>query len=57
VLFSTDGPFAADGLLGLYLPVNAVATWIELASIVLAVRLRSSAHVQVQARRGGHDGG
>jgi hypothetical protein len=57
VLFTTDGPFAADSVLGLYLPAGAFATWILLASIVLAVRLRSSAHVQVQASGGGHDGG
>jgi hypothetical protein len=53
VLFTTDGPFAADGLLGLYLPVNAIATWIVLATVVLTVRLRSSARLQVQASGGG----
>jgi hypothetical protein len=40
VLFTTDGPFAADGLLGLYLPVAAIGTCTVLVSVVLAIRLR-----------------
>jgi hypothetical protein len=39
-LFTTEGAFAADGVLGLYVPVSALATWIVLASVVLALRLR-----------------
>jgi hypothetical protein len=39
-LFTTEGAFAADGLLGLYVPVVAVAGWIVAASVVLALRLR-----------------
>jgi hypothetical protein len=39
-LFTTEGAFAADGVLGLYVPVAALATWIVLASVVLALRLR-----------------
>jgi hypothetical protein len=37
-LFTTEGPFAADGVLGLYLPVGAFASWIVLASVMLARR-------------------
>ena len=40
-LFTTDGPFAADGVLGLYVPAGAFAAWTFVASAVLAVR-RSS---------------
>ena len=39
-LFTTEGAFAADGLLGLWVPVITVATWIVLASAVLALKLR-----------------
>jgi hypothetical protein len=42
-LFSTDGAFAADGLLGLWVPVIAAAGWIALASVVLTVELRRGA--------------
>jgi hypothetical protein len=35
-LFTTDGPFAADGVLGLYVPVVAFAGWLAVASLVLA---------------------
>jgi hypothetical protein len=35
-LFATDGPFAADGVLGLWVPVAAIASWLFLASVVLA---------------------
>jgi hypothetical protein len=38
-LFATDGAFAADGALGLWVPVAAAAAWIALASAVLALRL------------------
>jgi hypothetical protein len=41
-LFTTEGAFAADGLLGLYVPVVAVAGWILAGSVVLALRLRRS---------------
>ncbi len=39
-LFTTDGAFAADGLLGLWVPVIAAAGWIVLASVVLALDIR-----------------
>jgi hypothetical protein len=39
-LFTTDGAFAADGVLGLYVPVIAVAGWTFVGSVVLALRLR-----------------
>lgn len=35
-LFGTDGPFAADGILGFWAPVAAIAGWIFVAGIVLA---------------------
>jgi uncharacterized membrane protein len=35
-LFTTEGPFAADGALGLYVPASAFASWIFVASVVLA---------------------
>ena len=35
---TTEGPFAADGLLGLYVPVAALAGWVVVASAVLASR-------------------
>jgi hypothetical protein len=41
-LFGTDGVFAADGVLGLWVPVAAVAGWVFVASVALAARLRSS---------------
>lgn len=37
-LFATDGTFAADGSLGLYLPLAAVAGWVLIASVTLALR-------------------
>ena len=37
-LFTTDGVFAADGLLGLWVPVAAAAGWILAGSVALAVR-------------------
>jgi hypothetical protein len=37
-LFTTSGPFAADGLLGLWIPVSALAAWLALASATLARR-------------------
>jgi hypothetical protein len=42
-LFTTEGAFAADGALGLYLPVIALAAWIVVASVVLALRIRGGA--------------
>jgi hypothetical protein len=39
-LFTTEGAFAADGVLGLWVPVIAAASWIALASVILAARLR-----------------
>lgn len=39
-LFTTEGPFAADGVLGLWVPVGAFAAWTVLASVVLALSLR-----------------
>ena len=39
-LFSTDGVFAADGLLGLQAPVAAIGLWFLAASAVLALDLR-----------------
>jgi hypothetical protein len=42
-LFTTEGPFSASGLLGLYLPVAALAGWIFLASVSLTLNLRRAA--------------
>jgi hypothetical protein len=39
-LFTTDGAFAADGVLGLWVPVTAAAAWLALGSVVLAFRIR-----------------
>jgi hypothetical protein len=39
-LFTTEGAFAADGVLGLWVPVIAVAAWIVVASVMLALNLR-----------------
>ena len=39
-LFTTEGPFAADGLLGLYLPVAAFGAWVLLAGAGLAINAR-----------------
>jgi hypothetical protein len=39
-LFTTEGIFAADGVLGLYVPVVALAGWILLASVAFALRVR-----------------
>ena len=39
-LFTTEGAFAADGVLGLWVPVAGVAAWIAVASLVLALRIR-----------------
>ena len=41
-LFTVDGPFAADGLAGLYVPVTALAAWLFLASVTLALDLRGT---------------
>jgi hypothetical protein len=40
-LFTTAGAFAADGVLGLWVPVIAVAGWIVVASVVLTRRVRA----------------
>jgi hypothetical protein len=39
ILFTTDGLFAADGLLGLWVPVVALGSWLFTASLVLALGL------------------
>lgn len=39
-LFTTEGAFAADGVLGLYVPAAALGAWVFVASVVLALRLR-----------------
>jgi len=40
VLFTSEGAFSARGLLGLWVPVAALAGWILVASVVLAIDLR-----------------
>lgn len=42
-VFSDRGPFAADGALGLFVPVVAFAGWLVLASVTLTLRLRERA--------------
>ena len=42
-LFTTSGTFAADGLLGLWVPVGALAAWLALGSVTLARRLPAPA--------------
>lgn len=37
-LFTTDGPFAADGAAGLYAPVSALLGWLTVSSVVLVRR-------------------
>jgi hypothetical protein len=39
-LFCTKGAFAADGVLGLYVPVAALAGWILVASVSLVLEIR-----------------
>jgi hypothetical protein len=39
-LFTTEGAFAADGVLGLWVPVVAAAGWIVVASVILTFRVR-----------------
>jgi hypothetical protein len=39
-LFTTEGAFAADGVLGLWVPVIAAAGWLLIGSVVLALRIR-----------------
>jgi hypothetical protein len=46
-LFTTDGAFAADGLLGLWVPVIAAAGWILLGSVVLALNIREASEPEV----------
>jgi len=41
-LFTTEGAFAADGALGLYVPVGAFGVWTLAASVTLALDLRAS---------------
>ena len=41
-LFTTDGVFAADGVLGLWVPVIAVGSWLFAGSSVLALRVHSA---------------
>lgn len=41
-LFTTEGPFAADGVLGLWVPVSAFAGWTLVASVVLVIRIRGA---------------
>jgi hypothetical protein len=45
-LFTTEGVFAADGVLGLYLPVAAAAGWIAVGSLVLSFRVRKISEPQ-----------
>jgi hypothetical protein len=47
-LFTTEGAFAADGVLGLYVPVSAIAAWIFVASVVLTLELRRAPGPSVQ---------
>jgi hypothetical protein len=41
-LFTTHGAFAADGLLGLWVPVVALAGWILLGSLLLTLRIQTT---------------
>lgn len=41
-LFTTEGAFAADGVLGLWVPVVAAAGWIVVASVMLTLRVRGA---------------
>ncbi len=50
-LFTTEGPFAADGVLGLYLPVIAIASWILIASVMLAFQVRRASEPGELIRR------
>jgi hypothetical protein len=50
-LFTTEGAFAADGLLGLYVPVGAFAAWTLLASAGLAWRLHADPSARGVGRR------
>ncbi|MGH2980929.1 MAG: hypothetical protein ACRDKV_02660 [Solirubrobacterales bacterium] len=43
ILFTTEGPFAVDGVLGLWLPVSALLSWVFVAGATLALRLRREA--------------
>jgi hypothetical protein len=44
-VFSTEGAFAADGVLGFWVPVVAFASWLFAASVVLTQRLRAGARL------------
>jgi hypothetical protein len=39
-LFTVDGPFAADGILGFWIPVIAIAACVGIASVLLSLSLR-----------------
>jgi hypothetical protein len=41
-LFTTEGAFAADGVLGLWVPVSAVAAWLLVGSVMLARSVRTA---------------
>jgi hypothetical protein len=51
-LFTVDGAFAADGVLGFWIPVIAIAAWIAIASIVLAFELRRARRAPAAASAG-----
>lgn len=51
VLLTTEGPFAADALLGLYVPVGSLVSWIFIASVVLTLRLRGDRFPPAQPSR------
>ncbi|MGH2985990.1 MAG: hypothetical protein ACRDLO_04790 [Solirubrobacterales bacterium] len=40
-LFTTEGAFAADGVLGLWVPAIAAAAWILVGSLMLALNVRA----------------
>jgi hypothetical protein len=50
-LFTTEGPFAADGVLGLYVPVIAITSWILIASVMLARQVRRTSEPGELIRR------
>lgn len=39
-IFTTDGPFATDGVLGILVPAGALACWVFVASIALVIKVR-----------------
>jgi hypothetical protein len=40
-LFTREGPFAADGVFGIWVPVAALIVWMTVAGAVLALALRA----------------